>query len=283
MGIRGTGPFFSKAAAATLAVAASGCGPGARIGPMRDFAFCVEDLTLSVAERVRPIKTLWDRDATVGSGILSARAELFLRDRRLFRAEVSHSVAGELARIVLNEDGFLFVNWREKKAFKGEIRPLLETKLSDTGLGPDYFVPRKLFFPDLEPVSGERGVLVYGKTTYTVEFWTRGRLWPVRAVTVDDWSHAPTRAVLYTDDGRTAADIRWRKFKYMKGYDCVVADEVVVRLPLAGRKFRFTLKDPRYNVEINERRAYRLRPPPGVEVEEIRAGETEREGSPSAP
>ena len=234
---------------------------------------------------------LYDPQATLGySGPLkgliraaSARAKLYLSGRRMFRADVTHPAAGNVARLVLNEDGFLLVYWSDKKAFAGEIRALLEVKLPGIGLGPDYFIIRKLFFPDLEPVSGETAVLVYGRDAYTVEFWRPGALRPVRAVTVDDWSHAPTRAVLYTADGRTAADIRWRKFKYMEEYDCVVADEVVIRLPLAGRKFRFTLNDPRYNAKINERKAYRLRPPTGVEVEEIKAGETEREGTPDGP
>jgi hypothetical protein len=248
---------------------------------MRQFASSVEELTLSVEERIRPIETLYDADATVGSGLVSARAKLFLKDRRLFRLEVSHSVADEVARAILNDDGFLLVNWREKKAFTGEIRTLLEEKLSDFGLGPEYFTARKLFFPDLEPVSGETPVLIYGKTSYTIEFWTPGRLWPVRAVTVEEWSLVPTRAVFYSEDGVVGADLRWDEFEYLKEYDCVVAKEVVVRLPLAGRTFRLTLNEPSYNVTIR-RKAFRLRAPPGVEVEEIGGEDAEQDAAANA-
>ena len=264
--------FLSGACAIALAaaIAAPGCGPGARIGPSRGFVSSVEDLALSVDERMRPIETLYDPDVELGYSIFSARARLFLSGRRRFRVDVSHSLAPKLGKAVLNEDGFLLVNWADKKAFTGDVKVLLELKLPDVGLGPDYFIVRKLFFPDLEPVSGERPVLVYGENTYAVEFWTQGRLWPVRAVTVDDWSHAPTRAVFYAEGGRVGADVRWDDFVYLHDYDCVVAKEVVVRLPLVGRTVRFTLNEPRYNAKIDDR-AYRLRVPPGVEVEEIKA------------
>ena len=280
------GPSSACAAALAAALAVSGCGPGARIGPMRDFASCPEDLALSVRERVGSIRTLHDPDASVGSGALSGRAKLYLKGRRLFRLDVSHLLIPKVATAVLNEDGFLLVDWRKRKAFKDDIRTLLEVKLPDVKLGPDYFVVRQLFFPDLEPVSGERAVLVYGETTYTVEFWRRDRLRPVRAITVDDWSHTPTRAVFYDEDGRIEADIRWRDFEYLgegnEELDYVAARRVTVRFPAAGKKIRFKLNEPQYNKKLGDG-AFRLRVPPGVEVEDIRAEEAGQETPPKGP
>jgi hypothetical protein len=250
---------------------------------MRGFASSPEDLALSIREHAGSITTLHDADASVGSGARSGRAKLYLKGRRLFRLDVSHSLVPKVATVVLNEDEFLMVNWRSRKAFKDDIRTLLEVKLPDVKLGPEYFVVRQLFLPDLEPVSGERAVLIYGETTYTVEFWRRDRLRPVRAITVDDWSHTPTHAVFYDEDGRIEADIRWRDFEYLgegrEELDCVVARRVTVRFPSAGRKIRLKLNEPQYNKKISDG-AFRLHVPPGVEVEDIRAEEAGRETPP---
>jgi hypothetical protein len=253
---------------------------------VREFASSPEDLVLSVRERVGSIRTLHDPDASVGSGALSGRAKLYLKGRRQLRLDVSHLLVPKVATAVLNGDCFLLVDWRKRKAFKDDIKTLLEVKLPDVKLGPDYFVVRQLFFPDLEPVSGERPILVYGDTTYTVEFWRRDRLRPVRSVTVDDWSHAPTRAVFYDEDGRIEADIRWRDFEYLgegpDEPDCVVARRVTVRFPSAGKNIRLKLNEPQYNKKISDG-AFRLRVPPGVEVEDIRGEEAGQESPPKGP
>jgi len=235
-------------------------------------AFGPDTLVSSVGRRAAGMKTLYEPDGSVQyagpRGSRSVQARMFVADANRFRLDATHVLAGKVGSVILDEGRFFLLNLRQKKAFEGETMAFLAERFPKLGLSEEDLDPRRLFFPTLEPASGETIVMSFQPGAYDLYYFDRGRAHPNRMTRLDAWSHSPVRAVFYHEDGAEMAIVNWSRFVYLRDLDFVLAKDVEIRIPEGGHAIRLHLAAPKLNAEITGA-TFRFRAPAGIAVEEV--------------
>jgi hypothetical protein len=270
--------------AALAAFAAAGCALSVeQVGPQQPVPSSVEELARIATARVEAIRDFHDQDA--GADIpgvpITLPARIYLREDGCLRLQLKRQAVGDdLAIAILNGMGddpeFQFINFREKKGYRGVATTALGSRLSDLGLALEDFSPMMLFFPRFTLGKGDRAAMIATENSYIVETWNEAR-GPRLHVEVDAWSLTPTAMKIFGRDD-VLAEFSWSALTWNEDHRVVVPRRVAVGIPARRRTFKLLTHRPRINKGIRDA-AFRLRRYPGIEEKTLGEDDASPEGS----
>jgi hypothetical protein len=254
-----------------LIVACAGCARSFRLGPEQPFVHSPAELAQRMVQRVSGVQTFVDVRASARAGLIPAPTEIYISNELGFRLQVKNPITPEpLASLIINnEEGeFVAIDYRKNKAVRGETEQVQATYLPKLGLAANELAPMKLFFPTFEIGSELKSAMITEGHSYVAELWN-AETGPRMQIYVDAWTLVPTALRLY-HEGDVLVEFTWSDLAWRPEESLVIAKTVHVRLPQRGKAITLATRDPKINKEISPK-AFRLRIPPGIDVEEVGA------------